>query len=414
MDFFSSFVALRYIKATRKNLFFSWIAALSVLGVTISVCAMIVVLSVINGFEVELRKRFLHANAHVLLFRYPHGISDFGEWEAKIKRDFGKIITGVSPFVHHETMIRYKGIMNGVLVRGIAPNQREKVQSIKNLVAPKTALVQLQNELDTAALPDHPGLIVGIGLLKILNAEIGDSVQLIAPNSAQTTEFRTFKIIGTYDSGLKHYDNKLVAMSIPAAQNFFGLGSKVTGVEVGLVDPDKSLEIAASMEQKYNLSVREWQSFNQPLFKAMENEKVIIGLIVWLIAIVAGFNILMTILVAVTQKQREISILKALGASNRQVIALFLKQGLYIGVLGSFFGVISAFLLANFIQRYPIIELPDPYFLNTLPVTYSPWTYVLVPFAALLLCIVSGIYPSLIAAKVSPTEGIRGTGRGAV
>jgi lipoprotein-releasing system permease protein len=421
MDFFSSFVALRYIKANRKNLFFSWIAALSVLGVTISVCAMIVVLSVISGFEVELRRRFLHANAHVLLFRFPGGIKDHQDVASIVRRDFGRQITGISPFVHYETMIRYKGIMNGVLIRGIAPKERETVQSIRKVVRPDTALDILQQEIEDSSagrpLPSQPAIILGTGLLKILNASVGDTVQVVAPNSGQSsTEFGSFKVVGVYDSGLKHYDNKLAALSIPAAQKFFGLGDKVIGLEIGLVNPDNSPDVAAEMEQKYNYSVREWQSFNQPLFKAMENEKVIIGLIVWLIAIVAGFNILMTILVAVTQKQREISILKALGASNRQVMTLFLKQGFYIGIVGSIFGVISAYALARFIQRYlhKIIELPDPYFLDVLPVDYSLSTYLLVPLAALVLCIVSGIYPSLIAARVSPTEGIRGSGRGAV
>ncbi len=417
MDFFSTFVALRYIRAHRKNRFFSWIAALSVVGVTISVAAMIVVLSVIDGFEVELRKRFLAANAHVLLFRYPNGMTAPDEWAKTIQKDYKDKVIGVSPFVHHETMVKSGSIMNSVLIRGISPKARESVQSIRSMIHPAEALDILQQEIDDHAIgkpiPKVPAIIVGTGLLRIINAKVGDQISVVSPNSQKTTDLKTFRVVGIYDSGLKHYDNKLAAMSLSAAQDFFQMGDRVTGVEVGLSDADASPAIAEDMENRYSFSVREWQSFNAPLFKAMEQEKWVIALIVWLIAIVAGFNILMTILVAVTQKQHEISILKSLGASNMQIIAIFLKQGVYIGIIGSILGTGFGAAISWALAHYQFVELPDPYFLSSLPVTYNLQTYIGAPVAALILCIVSGIYPSLIAARVAPTEGIRGTGRGA-
>jgi lipoprotein-releasing system permease protein len=414
IDRFSNFIAFRYLRIDRKNRFLSWISGLSVIGVIISVAAMIVVLSVINGFEVELRKRFLHANAHILMFKYPSGMLNPDKWAATIENDYGKFITGISPFVHSETMIRRNSIINGVLVRGMNPEQREKVQSIRHLIRPPEALNALTLESQifekTNKLPARPAIIIGSGLAKMLSVKVGQQVQLLSPSESSISDMKSFTVVGLYDSGLKHYDNKLAAVSLPIAQDFFSMGERVTGVELGLHDPEKSTELSFDMETRYGLSVREWKKFNQPLFTAMDQEKKVIGVIVWLIAIVAGFNILMTILVAVTQKQREISILKSLGATHWQVMQIFLKQGVAIGVLGSIGGIVLALVASYILQNYQFIELPDPYFLDKLPVTYSAVTYTWVPISAIIICLLSGFYPSLIAARVPPSEGVQGTG----
>ncbi len=415
MKSFSSFVALRYLKADRKNRFFSWIAILSVAGITISVAAMIVVLSVIDGFETELRDRFLNANAHILAYRYPSGMSNPENWAQMMEKDFGKEITGVSPFIHYETMIKRHSYMHSVLIRGISPRDRAKVQNVRHLVRPAESLDILQQEIDDQnagkPAPDKPAIIVGVGLLALLDAKVGDEILLISPASESHTEVKAFRIAGIYDSGLKHYDNKLAAMSLVAAQSFFNMPGKVTGVEVGLHEPFDSPRIAAEMEKAYSLSIREWQSFNQPLFNAMEKERVIIALIVALIGIVAGFNILTTIFVSVTQKQRDISVLKALGARNSQIVSLFVKQGITVGAIGGVLGMALALVVARALQKYQFVDLPDPYFLAELPVNYDWRVYIGVAVAGVATCVVAGLVPAMIGARVSPSEGFRGAGR---
>lgn len=412
---FSRLVAMRYLVSNSSNRYFSWITILSLLGLAIGVAALIVVLSVINGFEHELRNRFLHANAHIMAYRYPAGMVNPEKWSSLIEKDFQKEVRGTSPFIHYETMAKNGAIMQGVLVRGIAPRQRESVQSLRELIQPVDALDQLQAEIDRAAQnqppPEVPGIIIGSGLLGILNAKIGDSIFLIAPSEHRFSDMQRFEIIGTYNSGLKHYDNRLVAMSLTAAKSFFKMGDVVTGLEIGLYDADLSPQVARRMEEKYNLSFREWQSYNKPLFEAMERERFVIAIIVAMVVIVAGFNILTTVFVSVSQRQRDISIMKALGARNSQIIWLFLIQSLCIGVGGSMIGAILAVFISYVLETYPFIDLPEPYFLKSLPVHYSADVYGGVSACAILVCLLAGLYPALVASRVVPTEGIKGTGQ---
>lgn len=403
------------MKSNRENRFFSWITALSIAGIAIGVAAMIVVLSLINGFERELRNRFLHANAHVMVYKYPGGMMAPQKWAKLILKDFPSEISGISPFVHYETMVRRGALMHAALVRGIIPKAREAVQSAKDLVRPASALDALQKEVDDHRArkkpPGIPAIIVGSGLLSLLEAKIGDEIELVDPTTDKFGELRKFKVVGVYDSGLKHYDNKLLIMSVPSAQSFFRMGNIVTGLEIGLKNPDASREIAQRMNEKYALYITEWQSFNRPLFEAMQMERAVIALIVALVAFVAGFNILTTLFVSVSQKQRDISILKALGASNGQVVMLFIQQGVYIGIIGASIGLALAFVVSAAIEKYQFVKLPDLYLLASLPMTYDWRLYLGVASSGLVLCLLAGIYPALIAARVMPTEGFRGARR---
>ena len=410
----SHYIARRYLISNRENRYFSWITLLSICGIAIGVAALIVVISVFNGFEHELRKRFLLANAHIMAFVFPAGMEAPDRWAAKIHKDFRKEVKGISPFVHSETMAKKGAIMHGVLVRGIEPNERAKVQDISQIISPRSSLDILQKEHDDLdkglELPDMPSVIVGSGVLTLLDAKIGENIQILAPSAARETRMQTFKIVGTYNSGLKHYDNRLIAMSIPASQRLFKMNSVVTGLEISLHNEDESDRIAREMEEKYNLSFREWQSFNRPLFETMKKERVLITLIVALVVIVAAFNIFTTTFVAVTQKQRDISIVRALGAKRHQIVSIFINQSLYMGIIGATLGVILAFGLSQLLEHYQFIDLPDPYFFKSLPVHYSFRVYGLVYGTAILISILAGLVPSTHAAKVNPTDGFKGLG----
>lgn len=407
MTSFTTFVALRYLRTNRENRFFSWIAFLSLIGVAISVAVMIVVWSVIDGFQFELQKRFLQANAHILMYRYPDGVKNPEDWGEAIQKDFPNIVTGTSPFVHSPTMIKKGPFMQSVLVRGIHPRDRKKVQDASEFITPISSMDDLQREIDEPMVrPKLPAMILGAGLAKMLSVKVGDTVELISPVTDQN-ELKQFLIKGIYESGLKFYDNKLAILSLTTAQEFFNMKT-VTGLEVGLIEPFESKSIAAKMEARYPLfTFREWQSFNEPLFKAIEMEKVTIFLIVTLVLVVAGFNILTTIFIGVTQKQREISILKALGAHNRQILTLFLKQGAYIGVLGGIVGCFLALGISYILKNYQIMELPDPYVLSSLPIHYDWRVYLVIAVLGVLMCMVAGLYPAYMASRVSPSQGFR-------
>lgn len=405
------FIARRYLTAHRGNSFMSWITLLSISGISIGVAAMIVVLSVINGFETELRNRFLAANAHILAFQFPTGLENPEAWMANIQHDFGSDISGMSPFVHSESMATKDSIMHNILIRGIDPERRKSVQSLETLVKPIQALDALQQRISnpTALAPGQPEpIILGAGLASLLSVKVGDIVKIVRPQSSTEGELRSFKLVGIYDSGLKHYDDKLGILALPDAQSFFNMKEKVIGIEIGLKNPDNSREIAARMAEKYTITIKEWQSFNKAMFDAMEMERSVIGLIVALVAFVASFNILTTLFISVTQKQRAVSILKSIGASNGCVLQIFVFQGFLIGIVGSICGSILAFAISQLLQRYQFVDLPDLYLLAKLPIKYDIKVYASMAGAGLLICIVAGIYPAWVASRINIVDGFKG------
>ena len=404
-----SLIARRYLIATRASRFLSWMTVLSISGIGIGIAAMIVVLSVINGFEIKLRDGFLAGNAHILAFRFPAGIDDVTSWSDLIKEDFGSEITGVSPFVQTETMATNGSSMHNILIRGIHPVLRKSAQDLTPVVRPKEALDELTKSFEHPEKISGPRpIIVGSGLLSILQGKIGETIKLVAPESSSLGELREFLVVGVYDSGLKHYDNKFGIMAINDAQAFFKMKSRVHGMEIGLKNPRDSKSIAEKMSRKYSLTIKDWQSFNKQMFESLEMERAVIALIVALVAFVASFNILTTLFISVTQKQRSISVLKALGASNWQVQQIFIFQGFYIGVIGAILGACLAFLISKLLERFHFIELPDLYLVAKLPVTYDWQVYGWMSLSGCLICVLAGVYPAWVASRVNIVDGFRG------
>jgi lipoprotein-releasing system permease protein len=406
-------MALRLLVSNRQDNFFSFISLLSVLGISIGVAAMIVVLSVIDGFETELRNRFLAANSHVLIFRFPSGMTEPQKWQNDVESKFSKSITGVSPFIHMESMARYKGAMHQILVRGISPAQRAKVQELAQFVRPEKAFKPLDEEIsnpDVLANPDfEPSVVLGVGLLKTLGLKEGDTIELLSPTSEDPFgALSKFKIAGTYDSGLAHYDNKLVLMSIPAAQRLFHMTDLVTGLEVGLKAPWKSKEVAAKMSDEFPyFSVKEWQDYNRNMYDAIELERSVIGLLVAIVALVGGFNILTTLVISVVQRQKAISVLKSLGAKNKQIVNIFIRQGALMGGVGAVGGLILALLVSLAIERYQFVKLPEIYLLAKLPMNYDLKVYFGTALGGFLISLLAGIYPAMVASKMDPSQGFK-------
>jgi lipoprotein-releasing system permease protein len=405
----ATLIAMRYLIATRSSRFLTWMTILSVAGISIGIAAMIVVLSVIDGFELELRNRFLAANAHILAFQFPRGIDSGDTWTKTFQQDFGEELTGISPFVHSETMATKDGLMHNILIRGIHPILRKQVQDLSRYVEPKEALDELTKSFEhPGQYPSPKPIILGSGLLSMLQIKVGENVKLVTPEAASQGELLDFRVVGVYDSGLKHYDYKLGIMAINDAQAFFGMKERIHGFEIGLKKPQESQVIAAKMAKKYSLTIKDWQSFNRSMFEAMEMQRGVIGLIVALVAFVASFNILTTLFISVTQKQRSISILKALGASNWDIQRIFLLQGLLIGVLGAFFGAALALGISKILESFEIVVLPDAYLLARLPMTYSASVYGVIGLSGCLICVLAGIYPAWVASRINVAEGLHG------
>lgn len=410
---FPSFMAMRLLIANRTDNFFSFITILSILGIMIGVAAMIVVLSVIDGFETELRNRFLAANSHALMFRFPTGMTNSENRRHEVETKFKDDITAVSPFIHMETMARYKGLMHQTLVRGISPAKREKVQDLSNFVRPRDALLSLEREIKEPTIADQvdftPSIIVGVGLLKTLGLKEGDLIELLSPTSDDPFgSLYKYKISGTYDSGLAHYDNRLILMSIPAAQKLFHMDSLVTGLEIGLKNPWESAKFAEKAREEYpQFTVKEWQDYNRNMYDAIELERSVIGLLVAIVALVGGFNILTTLVISVVQRQKSISILKSLGAKNGQIISIFVRQGALMGGVGSLAGLFLAFGISHAIEKYQFVKLPEIYLLAKLPMNYDYKVYFGTALGGFLISILAGIYPAIVASKMNPSQGFK-------
>lgn len=401
---YPQFLARRYILSHGKQHFFSFIALLTIAGVALGTASMIVVLSVIGGFEQEFRERFLAANAHLLMYQYPDGTQQYGQMAAKARQILqrGQLpITGMSPFIHHETMVKNQGGLVATLVRGIHPSKRNHVQPYAHLITPQRSLEHLEQEVIAYDPRQIPGVILGVGLARLLAAEPGDEVRFLVP--AQDTGFglyKNFVVLGIYDSGLSHYDNKLAIVSIPGAQDLMQTPGTVTGIEIGLEEPWSSQRAEQLLRGEFaHMVVRNWQDYNQAFFEAIQYEKVLISLLVALVALVGGFNILTTLFVSVFQKERDILLLMALGSTKRQVMEIFVYQGIYMGLAGSVLGCGLAFLLAQAIETYQFVSLPQVYMLAQLPVEYDPIVYGLTTAASLSIATFAGLLPAIAAIK---------------
>jgi len=407
----TSFIARYFLKSNHRDRFFSWTSFLSIAGISIGVATMIVVLSVIDSFEKELRSSFLAANAHILLYRFPYGIKNVSKWEKLLTTRYSKAIKETSPFIYYETMAQKAGTMHLIAIKGILPKKRQNVQNISNIVKPLSSLTLLQQEIEH--LNPHEkflNIILGKGLAEKLEVMTGGFIEIFAPGKKEHLgKFLHFKVVGIYNSGLNHYDDKLGMISLYAAKKLFNMQNRVTGIEVGLKKPYTSQKIARDMKKNYDLQVKEWQTFNGPLFEVLKIEKTVIGFIVFLVAFVAVFNILTTMFIIVNQKQRQISLLKSMGANNKQILTIFLKQGLYIGVIGGIFGMILAAILSLFLKNYQfmLIDLPKEYFLSKLPVVFDVKLYLMIFIINIINCVLAVIYPSWVATKITPTLGIR-------
>lgn len=411
---FTSLVAFRYLRSSRNDKFFSWISFLTTLGIALGVGVLIVVISVFSAFEGELRERFLAANAHILLFSYPKGLNNYEKYQASLEKTLANEYTGIAPFIHFNTMGRKDYSVHSIIIRGIDPKKREKVQSIKDIVKPSFALSKLQEELDefkrTKKLPQQASIILGSGLAKSMEAKLGDVVELISPHlkkKQNINEMKSFHVIGIYDSGLQHYDTRLALLSLPAAQNLFHLGKTVTGIEIGLKKPWDSKKIKEKLEERYDLTIKEWQSYNPHTFSAMQTEKAVISLIVALVAFVAAFNILTTLFVSVAQKQKDFAILRALGASRKMILKIVVKQSSFIGLIGVLLGVILALFSSWLLTRISLSDLPSVYMLRKLPIDYDLLTYLKISCFGIIISMCAGLYPAWSACKSSPTLGLR-------
>lgn len=405
------FIAKRYLKSRRKTGFINLITYISILGVTIGVAALIIVLSVMNGFESEVRSRIIGFDTHIRLRTYhDQGVELYQDVMEKIK-DIPHII-GMSPYILDKGMIRNGERSDGVIVRGADQSTINVVSDLsKNIIYGKLELGFVIPEVGGRELP---GIVVGRYLADRLLVDLGDKVVLISPTGVhsmfQTPPVKQFVVTGFFETGMYEYDDAYVYISIQAAQELFQFGSKVSGIEIRLDNLNKASFVEKEIDERLGFPyyALTWFEMRKNLFSWMQLEKWAMFIILCLIILVAAFNIVSTLIMVVMEKTREIGILKSIGATSRSITRIFLYEGIVVGVIGTMLGFGIGYILCWTQQRYRFFSLPgDVYFINTLPVKMEVLDFVFIGFAAIIICLLAAIYPAKKAASLVPVEAIR-------
>jgi lipoprotein-releasing system permease protein len=408
-------IGLRYTRAgrraRRRNGFISFISAVSMAGIALGVAALIVVLSVMNGFVKEVRERMLAAVSHVEIAAYGGHVAEVASIMAQAKRH--PEVLAAAPFVNAQGMFAQGDVVRGALVRGVDPALEPAVSDIARRSAGG----------DVSALADGAfNVILGVDLARALRVSVGDRVTLISPQGNVTPagvvpRLRQFTVAGTFSSGHFEFDSTLAMIHIGDAQRLYRAEGP-TGVRLRLQDAERAPQVASALGAALppGLLVRDWSRQNPTYFAAVRAEKRMMFIILTLIVAVAAFNLVSTLVMTVTEKQADIAILRTLGASPRSVMAVFIVQGALIGVFGTLIGVGGGLLLAsNLDVIVPAIErlfhvqfLPrEIYFISALPSDPRAADIVPITVISLVLSLVATLYPSWRASRTRPAEALR-------
>ena len=413
MTMFNSFetmIGLRYVRAQRRNHFISFISMSSMIGVALGVMALITVISVMNGFEKELKDRILGMASHAVIEEL-NGLKD---WQLVINniKDHPEIV-GAAPYFHAEGMLTKDKIVNGVIIRGILPHEETNVA----IVAEK----MIEGDLNDLKSTEF-NIILGAELVRKLNLEIGDKVTLVAPQANFTPagilpRLKRFTLIGIFEVGMHEFDGGLALIHMDDALRLFRK-SNPTGIRLKtnniLKAPTISREIASQLSSKY--WVIDWTQRHSNFFRALKTEKTVMFVILTLIVAVAAFNIISTLVMAVSDKQSDIAVLRTLGASPKSILKIFIIQGTIIGAIGILLGVIGGVWLASNIETLvPALEnmlgykflSPDVYYISDLPSDMHWSDVILISVVSFALCLLATIYPAFRAANTLPAEALR-------
>jgi lipoprotein-releasing system permease protein len=400
------FIALRYLRTKRKHRGISVNTLISTGGVAVGVMALLVVLSVMSGFHEDLQRKILGVNAHVVVLDYRGAMQDYENVIEKLKGE--KDIVSSAPFIMGQVLVSSGKRAHGVFLRGISPEMEKKTTDIGRFMK-EGKLENLNSKGGT------PGIIIGRELASSMGVFEGDTINVLSPIGkigplGMLPKIKEFRVVGIFEVGMFEYDSNLVLTSLDAAQQFFDMKGDVTGIQLRLADIYKAPAVREYIEKKlgFPFYAKDWMQMNKNLFSALKLEKFAMFIILVLIILVASFNIVSTLIMNVIEKKREIAILKAMGATDKGIMTIFVLQGLLIGLLGTIIGVTGGYLLCYVLNTYQIIKLPaDVYYLSHLPVKTKLSDFIAVSLSAIIISLLATIYPAWQAAKLNPVEPLR-------
>jgi lipoprotein-releasing system permease protein len=411
------FIGMRYLKAKRKQTFISIITVISIAGVMVGVMALIVVLAVMSGFEKTLKEKILGTQAHLhLLKATQEGLDQYQEVTKRVEETKG--VASAAPFIISQVMLSSESNVFGVVLKGIDPDRVGRVTELANNL--KSGRLE---DLKGGKEGDPPGIILGVELAKHLSVSLNDSIQVISPLGTVTPmgmmpKMKRFRVKGIFYSGMYEFDSTMAYVSLESAQKFFSMGDRVTGIEIKTNDIYKVKEVGREIRRKMGFPfwTKDWMEMNRNLFSALRLEKIAMFIILVLIVLVAAFNIISTLIMVVMEKNKDIAILKSMGASSKSILKIFTIEGGVIGVVGTILGTIlglgAAFNLekiTDFVERlfgFKILS-SDVYYIDKLPSQVNPLDVTLIVLTAVLISLLATLYPAWRASKLDPAEALR-------
>jgi lipoprotein-releasing system permease protein len=409
---FPLFIGLRYTRARRRNHFISFITVISLLGIVLGVTALITVLSVMNGFHKEVRSRILGMASHAEILSVRGGITAWREAIDTAKRD--RRVVGAAPFVESQVMLVNGQNVSGAILRGILPAQEPEVSDVGDHM--------IAGRLDDLQ-PDEFGIVLGRELAFVLGVNLGDQVTVVTPQVTTTPagsvpRMKRFTVVGLFEVGMGEYDRGVGLVHLQDGVTLQRLGDAVSGVRLKLSDMDRAPQVSRELARQFDglFRVTDWTQSHRNFFAALETEKRMMGVILFLIVAVAAFNIVSTLVMVVTDKQSDIAILRTLGAAPREIMGIFIVQGTWIGLVGTLLGVLGGVLLALNVERiigwferqfgFDFID-PSIYYISKLPSDLHWEDVGLIGSVAFVLTLLATLYPAWRASRVQPAEALR-------
>ncbi len=405
------FIGFRYLKAKKRNHFISFISIVSFLGIALGVAVLITVLSVMNGFDKEIKNRILVMVPQVMVSQWGGKLENWQQLEANLKKN--EEVTGLAPVVQGQGMLSYRGYTSFGMILGIDPELEASVSPIGSKL-----VVGDINDLQ----PRSFGIILGEGLARSIDAQVGEKVTLIVPQASLTPaglmpRLKQFKVVGIFDVGYQ-YNANYAFVNIEDAATLFKMGDSVSGIQLKLGNlyeaPQVTAELNNSLPAQYN--AMDWTQQNRNFFQALQMEKTMMFLILILIVAVAAFNMLASLVMVVTDKQSDIAILRTLGASSRRIMNVFIVQGLSIGIIGTAIGTGLGVLLSlnttaivNWIQQTFHVQFlsASVYYIDFVPSSLEFRDVIKIVIVALIMSFLATLYPAWRASKVQPAEALR-------
>ncbi len=406
------FIGSRYLRAKRRNHFISFISFISVFSLALGITLIITVLSVMNGFQFEIKDRILSMTAHATVLELDGKLRD---WQ-KVEKDLegNTEIKGSAPYVQGQGMIVHGKQVTGAMITGIDPQLESNVSRIGNHL--------LDASLDVLK-PGEFGILLGSDLANYLSVDVGEKITVITPEATVTPagiipKFRRFTVMGTYTVGMPQYDRNTASIHIGDAKRLFHLGDAVTGLRLKFEDLFDAQEITYKLRDQLGGTywVSDWTYHNRNFFRALKMEKTMMFIITIIIVFVAAFNIISMLVMVVTEKQSDIAIMRTLGVSPKSIMGIFVVQGTVIGLVGTLLGALGGVLLSSNLES--IVRLvekirgakflsPDVYPISDFPSEIIPSEVIAICIVAFVITVLATIYPAWKAARTQPAEALR-------